>query len=143
MANPSRTLDSLPDELLELVVQELDMKDLKSLRSTCHNLNSVSTAPLFQKIVLLPIRGCLEGFASLLNTSPHLAAYVKTVHYNEVWQTYLQTQPEMEKMSEVQEELLDGSRNWRTQTMLLRTVFRSLPDLREVYVYGLRCKNEC
>ena len=138
MADTRPSLSGLPTELLDIIVTNLDnRKDLKNLRLTCHNLNDVSAAALFQEIMLVPMQGCVKGFASLLNSSPYLAAFVRTLHYNEAWYTYIRALPETEKLSNVKKEMLEGVRYEGTEIALLRSILRLLPDLRAVYLHQL------
>lgn len=135
MADTRPSLIDLPDELLEMVFSDVEKKDLKNLRLTYRHLDDVSAALLFQQVVLLPMRGCIEGFDSVLSASPHLAACVKTISYNEVWHNYLHTQPESEKMSCMKKELLAGVQDQYAEIALLRSVSQRLPYLRAVHVY--------
>ena len=130
MAPSTRSLTSLPDELLEMIISNLARSDLKNLRATCHNFDNLCTEPLFNEITLLPVQGCLEGFAAILKTSPHLASHVHSLVYDELWSFYL-------KKLGVSEVIFGLKTNTEAEIALLKPVFQLLPNLSHVAVYGI------
>ena len=128
----TRSLTSFPDELLEMIISNLQRKDLKNLRLTCYNFHNLCTARLFQEIALLPIRGCLEGFIALLETAPYIATHIQSLLYNELWTEYLNS------LQLGLPETFFGLWDMVTQEFeLLKSVFRLLPKLSHVEVHGL------
>ena len=139
MLDITPSLSGLANELLQMIVTNVDPKDLKNLRLTCRSLNNLSTAPLFQEITLLPMRGCLEGFASVLYASRQLSPCIQTIHYNEIWHDYFEYHDDTEKWHGAKKDLLRPARSMDRDFELLRTIFRLLPELRNAHVHGQGC----
>ncbi|KIV90453.1 hypothetical protein PV10_07760 [Exophiala mesophila] len=58
----TNTTPSLPNEVLQLIVQNLEKVDLKNARLACKTLASMAEPILFRELVLVPYQDCLEEF---------------------------------------------------------------------------------
>lgn len=152
MGGPDLNLTKLPNELLDIVLSNLDGKDVKNLGLTCRELKDICQADVFEFIILMPFRQCLQGFASLFKRSPHLASLVHSIvygelfvgllesHYNKRREEGLEQGPSVLRAREdlVPRTNITDKDSDNEELALLREIIRLLPNLeKEVYVEGL------
>ncbi|KAJ9653017.1 hypothetical protein H2198_007764 [Neophaeococcomyces mojaviensis] len=89
-------LPSLPLELLDLILNEVENFELKTLRRTSKFLNKLSTPRLFARFVLYPHTRSFERLISI-SESDHLRHHVQRLDYDT---TYLGVTPWLVKHSE-------------------------------------------
>ena len=152
MGGSDLNLAKLPNELLEIVLSNLDGKDVKNLALTCRDLKDICQADIFEHVILMPFRQCLQGFAALFKTSPHLASLVHSIvygqlligllesHYNQRREEGLEQAPSVLRAREdlVPRTDITNKDSDNEELELLREILRLLPNLKkEVYVEGL------
>ena len=152
MGGPDLNLAKLFNELLEIVLSNLDGKDVKNLALTCRDLKDICLADIFEHVTLMPFRQCLQGFASLFKRSPHLANLVHSTvygelfvgllesHYNKRREEGLEQAPSVLRAREdlVPRTDITDKDSDNEELELLREILRLLPNLnKEVYVEGL------
>jgi hypothetical protein len=69
-------LDSLPRELLYLILEHCTFDDCKSLRRTCKYISGLTNARVFQTYRIAFFQSHLERFVEL-STRPHIAQCIK------------------------------------------------------------------
>jgi hypothetical protein len=74
-------MDTLPVEILDLIVSQCDASSLCSLRLTCRALDTVAAQRLWASITVKPDRQVMGCFSGVLR-SPKLSKYVRKVSFN-------------------------------------------------------------
>jgi hypothetical protein len=79
--SPVRSLDSLPFEILNLIVRQLGCTtDLKNLRQTCKTIATIVSPELFSTVIMMPDAESIDKMRQLLE-SPDLTGLVRRVVY--------------------------------------------------------------
>ena len=69
-------LDSLPRELLYLILEHCTFEDIKNLRATCKYISGLTTARVFETYRIAFFQSHLERFAEL-SSNPEIATCIK------------------------------------------------------------------
>lgn len=75
------SFQSLPNELLEVIVNNLPRQDLPHIRLTCSRLAQIATKPMFRKLVLGTSTESGKGFIEIL-ASEELRTCVSQLTFN-------------------------------------------------------------
>ncbi|KAJ9604979.1 hypothetical protein H2200_010368 [Cladophialophora chaetospira] len=135
----SRSEDAqiLPSEVLLSIINSLpNKKGLKEVRFTSKAVACMVEPRLFDTVILVPYRDCLQDFARCMKENPRIAYYVQTLQYK-VWPRYV---GEMEALHSNHVEAMatlrrsgPSEKNEEEELSLIADCLSLLPSLRKIY----------
>lgn len=134
------TPPSLPNELLQVIVRNLDKVDLKNARLACKTLASMAEPILFRELVLVPYQDCLEEFVGFdkSGVTRHTTTLIYDTRWRYISHPWRNSAPVISEMSRDLERL--GFRQKMDQSLELLYLVRCLtvlPELRSIRILEL------
>ena len=131
-------IPELPQEILQSIINYLPGEALKNARRSSRNFAMMAEPRLFEYMVLVPYKDCLEEFAKIMSSSP-IASHVRTLYYDaesrydDDWVAPLEDEGSIDVL-EILEAYGLTARDETTEVLLLSDCLRTLPNIKTLRV---------
>ena len=130
---PQPNMDSLPPELLELIITHSMHSTQKSLRQLNHRFHDLATSPIFEDFYIAPciFAASLKTLENLINSPKELGKHIKHLHfYTDILPPWDRYEFEAKAAKHLDAGGLNGEFGERDRDEVLKAAWHRFDDLR-------------